>query len=176
MPRQHEDSFQKTLRVARELVSSLTPEQLTAMRLAVLPAEEDAEGWLEVLRRAPFDDPLVLRGLFNFLSAEQRQRFIDYGRDPEDAVPVKERIAREAASTYRLQREFIEKKLERRTPKPRKQNRDEYIVRLHDEEDKSFGQIGALLKLKNPMWVGRDGGPLKAATVKRAYYRRKRRT
>jgi hypothetical protein len=66
------------------------------------------------------------------------------------------------------------KQLERRTPKPRKRERDAEIVRLHDEEGMSFGKIGRHLPTLNAAWVVRGGAPLDRKTVERAYHRMKK--
>jgi hypothetical protein len=60
-----------------------------------------------------------------------------------------------------------------RNAKPRNTERDDQIVRLHDEEGKSFGIIGRLLAELNPAWVGKNGKPLSRAAATKAYNRRK---
>jgi hypothetical protein len=66
------------------------------------------------------------------------------------------------------------KQLEKRTPKPRKRERDAEIVRLHDEKGMSFGKIGQHLPTLNAAWVGRGGTPLGREAVERAYHRMKK--
>jgi len=72
-------------------------------------------------------------------------------------------IATHASDNYKKTRDV----------KPRNEERDKEIVRLRDEEDKSFGQIPRALKAKNPKWVRPDGGPLTRDTVEKAYKRYK---
>lgn len=60
-----------------------------------------------------------------------------------------------------------------RDPKPRNTQRDCEIVRLHDQEGRTFGEIPRLLVQKDPSWAGRDGKPLARDTVEKAYHRRK---
>jgi hypothetical protein len=55
----------------------------------------------------------------------------------------------------------------------RNAERDDEIIRLHDDEGKSFGQIGKLLILKNPKWCAKGGKQLTRKTVEKAYHRRK---
>ncbi len=62
---------------------------------------------------------------------------------------------------------------EQRDPKKRNVERDAEIVSLHDEERKSFGQIGPLLAVKNPTWRAKNGTPLARAAVEKAYHRQK---
>jgi hypothetical protein len=62
---------------------------------------------------------------------------------------------------------------EARNAKPRKTARDDEIVRLRDEEGKTFGEIGRLLLVKNPAWTGKGGKPLSRAAAEKAYHRRK---
>lgn len=62
---------------------------------------------------------------------------------------------------------------EERDPKPRNTERDDEIVRLRDDERKTFGEIPRLLIRKNSAWVGKDGKPLTRDATERAYRRRK---
>lgn len=62
---------------------------------------------------------------------------------------------------------------EARDPKPRKTDRDDELVRLHEMEGKTFGEIPRLLMEINPQWCGRDGKQLTRAAVEKAYQRRK---
>jgi hypothetical protein len=62
---------------------------------------------------------------------------------------------------------------EKRDPKPRKTDRDEAIVRLRDEEKKTFGEIPRLLLKLNPLWCGIGGKPMSRDAVEAAYRRRK---
>jgi hypothetical protein len=66
------------------------------------------------------------------------------------------------------------KQLEKRTPKPRKRERDAEIVRLHDEKGMSFGKIARHLRTLNAAWVGHGGTPLGRKAVERAYHRMKK--
>jgi hypothetical protein len=50
--------------------------------------------------------------------------------------------------------------LDRRTPKARHHERDREIVRLHDEEGKTFGQIPHMLLQMNASWCGKNGKQL----------------
>jgi hypothetical protein len=59
------------------------------------------------------------------------------------------------------------------TPKPRMTERNKEIVRIHDEEDLSFGKIGRRLQQLNPKWVGGDGKPLSRDATEKAYHRTK---
>jgi hypothetical protein len=98
--------------------------------------------------------------------------------NPNYTPPTNESVAEE----IRRKREFelIEqgKALARheRNPKPRNTVRDDEIVRLHDVEGKSFGQIGRLLLQANSTWCKAPGKPLSRAAVQQAYHRRKRKT
>lgn len=70
--------------------------------------------------------------------------------------------------------EMVRQKIkEERDPKPRFEERDAEIVRLRDIENKTFGEIGRLLLLKNPEWSGRDGQPMSRDAVEKAYHRRR---
>lgn len=59
------------------------------------------------------------------------------------------------------------------TVKPRFADRDSQIVRLRDEENKSFGEIAILLRTLNSDWVGKEGKPMTADAVRKAYLRAK---
>jgi hypothetical protein len=61
-----------------------------------------------------------------------------------------------------------------REVRPRNGERDAEIVRLRDQEGKSFGIIGRCLCLRNSAWVGRNGEPLTRDAVEAAYRRKKR--
>ncbi len=54
--------------------------------------------------------------------------------------------------------------------------RDAEIVRLRDEEHRTFGAIPRLLLLIKPAWGRKPGQPLKRDTVEKAYHRAKART
>jgi hypothetical protein len=60
-----------------------------------------------------------------------------------------------------------------RDPKPRNTKRDDEIVRLRDEEGRTFGEIPRLLLRMNSSWGGNNGSPLKRDAVEKAYHRRK---
>lgn len=60
-----------------------------------------------------------------------------------------------------------------RDPKPRNTDRDDEIVRLYDQDGRTFGEIPLLLKLTDPSWVGAEGKPLSRDAVEKAYHRRK---
>lgn len=90
---------------------------------------------------------------------------IDLSQAAEDAdilVQVEQWIG-EVEAAYRKRREV----------KPRNQERDREIVRLHDEKHFSFGEIPRQLLLKNPEWCKPGGGPLNKDTVFKAYHRLK---
>ena len=59
------------------------------------------------------------------------------------------------------------------SPKPRKTDRDDEIVRLHDDEGVSFGAMGQELIALNPAWTRKGGAPLTRAAAEKAYHRRK---
>jgi hypothetical protein len=69
------------------------------------------------------------------------------------------------------------KRLSRRRPRPASAvgERDAEIVRLKDQEGKTFGQIPARLKRlgDRPPWCKTDGSRLAPDTIKKAYYRLK---
>jgi hypothetical protein len=64
---------------------------------------------------------------------------------------------------------------QRMLPKPRKEERDAAIVRLHEQEGVSFGRMGRCLAAMNPAWVHKDGKPLSRAAAEKAYHRHKSR-
>ena len=94
----------------------------------------------------------------------ERQRFIALLRSRPDLTPGFEIVPAEwygqmVRQQGRLlsQRVALGSELYRRTPKPRNTERNTAIVRLHDEEKLSFGQIGrgacqAQLSLGRPGW------------------------
>ena len=53
-------------------------------------------------------------------------------------------------------------------------DRDKEIVRLHDEDGKTFGQIGRLLQIANEKWVGKNGKPITSNAAEHAYRRFKK--
>lgn len=69
---------------------------------------------------------------------------------------------------------WLADEISHRTVKPRNADRDKEIVRLHDEEGKSFGEIARLLCKKNASWCRKDGKQLSRDTVERAYHRQKK--
>lgn len=112
----------------------------------------------------------------------ERQRFIALLRSRPDLTPAFEivpaewygQMVRQQGRLLR-QRVALGSELYRRTPKPRNTERNAAIVRLHDEEKLSFGQIGRALAKRNSAWVGRDGKPLTYAAVEKAYRDEKKR-
>jgi hypothetical protein len=60
-----------------------------------------------------------------------------------------------------------------RDPKPRNTDRDDEIVRLRDQEGKTFGEIPRLLLQQNSQWCRKGGKQLTRDTVEKAYRRRK---
>ncbi len=88
--------------------------------------------------------------------------------DTEKAMDYVEKL-----TTTIQERERRELKI-KRDPKPRKTTRDDEIVRLKDEEGKSFGEIPRLLPLINPKWAHKSGKQLTTDAVKKAYKRHKR--
>jgi hypothetical protein len=61
-----------------------------------------------------------------------------------------------------------------RTPKARKTDRNREIVRLHGEENVTFPNIPKRLQEIDARWVRSDGTPMKWKTVRRLYYRTKK--
>jgi len=68
----------------------------------------------------------------------------------------------------------VSKVKKQRDAKPRNEARDKEIVRLRDEEHRTFGEIPRKLQAANPEWVGGDGKPIKRDTVEKAYLRMKK--
>lgn len=112
------------------------------------------------------------------LSKEEREKFncLVLLKDPESvAARLVEMLRGFTAYGNNLwdRIHFWEGEVNRRTPKKRKKDRDEYIVYLKDTEKLSFGKIPRRLKEKDPTWCEPDGRPLDVETVKKGYYRTK---
>lgn len=93
---------------------------------------------------------------------EEFQKMVELG--------VRDWVERTSREVGKLEQEKIKTA---RDAKPRNTERDDEIVRLRDDEDKTFGEIPRLLLQKNPSWSRKDGKPLKRDTVEKAYLRRK---
>jgi hypothetical protein len=64
---------------------------------------------------------------------------------------------------------------DRFTVKPRNVERDSAIVRLHEQEGLTFGQIPRRLQSLNPKWAREGGRPMERDAVEKAYHRMKKR-
>jgi hypothetical protein len=107
---------------------------------------------------------------------EEKRKFARLLRDRPDLTPGSEVVSAghfhsliTSLSKAQGQKVKADSLLHRRTPKPRNAERNAEIVRLRDECNKTFGQIGTELRKINPKWVGKNGKRLSYAAVEKAY-------
>ena len=125
--------------------------------------------------------PLFVRPLVDAAMPRLIQAAVRISREhqvlPDDEVNAL--VAAEAdrvmeAATHLVREQERARLKAARDPKPRNTERDDEIVRLHDQEGRTFGQIPRLLVRKNPSWAAKDGEPMSRDAVEKAYHRRKR--
>jgi hypothetical protein len=88
-----------------------------------------------------------------------------------DALPTEQDMLAAIDESLREVDEHSEKNYKKaRDAKPRNADRDMWIIRLRDEEHRTFGEIALKLRGINPDW-SKDGAPLPRDTIEKAYYR-----
>jgi hypothetical protein len=135
-------------------------------------------------RKSSSADKSSLLSRFRSLPVAEQDNFLRALASDERVAAVLRALLREAASLEITQRDKaieyamreIEYLREGSMPKVRARNRerDLEIVRLHDEEDFTFGEIPAQLA-RHPEFAGKKGQLLSRKAVEQAYRRFKKR-
>lgn len=130
------------------------------------------------VERHSFGEIFLAKLTSNFSSVLIREACRIVRKHPEICqLECEEKLALKAnAILARISAGARERLKQQRDPKARNSDRDDEIVRLHDIESKSFGQIGAILLSQNPKWTGKNGAQLDGKAVQAAYHRKKRLT
>ncbi len=119
---------------------------------------------LKAVRQKMVEDGLS-RGAVNQLMTHSPlklcEEMAELARESGQATGAAPKIAGEAQQIART----LQTVIRHRTAKPRKEDRDREIVRLHDDEGLSWKNLPGRLRKRNPAWVGPTGRPLSPKTV-----------